>query len=208
MKNPEKFKFIIFDLDGVIFDSKKNMEKSWNDVCKKHNINVKFENYFDKIGVPFEKILINLGLNPDKTFFKTFQQASLKNINLIQPYPWVIKQFKFLQQKKIKFSILTSKDLKRSKYLLNKYKILPQTIHCPEKKFRGKPYPDQIFDCLEKNKINKKDACFIGDTYIDYLAAKKANIGFIFAKYGYGIDKKIYKNKILKFKDISKYLVT
>ena len=39
------------------------------------------------------------------------------------------------------------------------------------------------------------------------MAAKKANIGFIFAKYGYGIDKKIYKNKILKFKDISKYLV-
>ena len=46
----------------------------------------------------------------------------------------------------------------------------------------------------------------MGDTYVDYMAAKKANIGFIFAKYGYGIDKKIYKNKIFKFKDINRYL--
>ena len=32
----------------------------------------KFKNYFDKIGLPFEKILISLGLNPDKKVFKTF----------------------------------------------------------------------------------------------------------------------------------------
>ena len=47
----------------------------------------------------------------------------------------------------------------------------------------------------------------MGDTNIDYLTAKRAKIGFIFAKYGYGREKKIYKNKILNIKDLNKYLI-
>lgn len=206
MKKNLKFKFFIFDLDGVLFDSKKNMKKSWNSVKKKHKINCSFESYFNKIGSPFDKILIDLNIKPNKKISKTYQGTSQKYIDLIKPYPWVNINFTMLNKKKIKFSILTSKDSKRSKFLLKKYNILPQTIHCPEKKLRGKPYPDQILDCLKKNNIKKKDACFIGDTNIDYLAAKRANISFIFAKYGYGVDKKIYVNKLTKFKDIKKYL--
>ena len=53
MQKPEKFKFIIFDLDGVIFDLKK-IWKVWSYVCRKHNINVKFKNYFDKISLPLK----------------------------------------------------------------------------------------------------------------------------------------------------------
>ena len=49
---------ILFDLDGVLFDTKKNMEKSWNDVNKNFNLKIKFEDYFSKIGVPFQKILM------------------------------------------------------------------------------------------------------------------------------------------------------
>ena len=206
MRKKNNFNFFIFDLDGVIFDSKQNMKKSWKNVCIKHNIDIKFKKYFDQIGKPFEQILINLGLDPNKKIFKTFQSSSIKNINLIQPYPWVNYVFKFFKKKGVKYSILTSKDLKRSKYLLKKYNISPETIHCPEKKLRGKPYPDQIFDCIKKNKIKKKNTYFVGDTYIDYMAAKKANIQFIFAQYGYGIGKKIYKKKISKFKDVIKYI--
>ena len=55
MKKNLKFKFFIFDLDGVLFDSKKNMKKSWNSVKKKHKINCSFESYFNKIGLPFDK---------------------------------------------------------------------------------------------------------------------------------------------------------
>ena len=205
MKKKNNFKFIIFDLDGVIFKSKQNMKKSWQDVRVKHKIDVKFKEYFKQIGKPFEQILINLGLDPKKEIFKTFQSSSLKNINLIKTYPWVNYVFKFFKNNGIKYSILTSKDLKRSTYLLKKYNISPETIHCPQKKLRGKPYPDQIFDCLKKNNIKKKNTYFVGDTYIDYMAAKKANIKFIFAEYGYGANKKMYKNKISKFKDVIKY---
>ena len=121
MKKNLKFKFFIFDLDGVLFDSKKNMKKSWNSVKKKHKINCSFESYFNKIGSPFDKILIDLNIKPNKKISKTYQGTSQKYIDLIKPYPWVNINFIMLNKKKIKFSILTSKDSKRSKFLLKKY---------------------------------------------------------------------------------------
>jgi beta-phosphoglucomutase-like phosphatase (HAD superfamily) len=51
---------IIFDLDGVLFDSKKNMEISWNFVKKKYQLKIKFESYFQNIGMPFLNILKKL----------------------------------------------------------------------------------------------------------------------------------------------------
>ena len=56
-------KLIIFDLDGVIPDSKENMRVSWNAVNKSLNLKISFKKYFDKIGMPFEDILKKLRIN-------------------------------------------------------------------------------------------------------------------------------------------------
>ena len=50
-------KLIIFDLDGVIVDSEKNMRHSWEHVKKKYKINKNFNDYKKKIGLPFKNIL-------------------------------------------------------------------------------------------------------------------------------------------------------
>ncbi len=206
MKDFGKKSLIIFDLDGVIFDSKKNMESAWNKTTKKFNLKVNFPKYFSKIGMPFLKILESLGIKANHKIYECFRDESLKKIDLIKPYKYVLNEFKYLKKKKIKFSIVTSKDYKRSKFLLNKFKIRPCSIHCPNKNLRGKPYPDQLLYSLKKNKVKARDAWFVGDTKIDYMAAKNAKIKFIFAKYGYGKDNKLYKNKISNFKEIKKFI--
>jgi len=55
-------KLIIFDVDGVLIDSKKNMRLSFNKMIKKNKMNLKFENYFNQIGLPFSSIMKNLGI--------------------------------------------------------------------------------------------------------------------------------------------------
>ena len=39
-------KMIVFDLDGVLIDSRENMKVSWQQVNKKLNFGVKFSDYF------------------------------------------------------------------------------------------------------------------------------------------------------------------
>lgn len=202
MKDFVKESFIILDLDGVIFDSKKNMEAAWKKTSKKFNLNVSFPEYFSKIGMPFLKILKSLGIKTDERIYKCYKEASIDKVHLIRPYKNVLNELKYLKKNKIKFSIVTSKDFRRTKYLLNKFGIQPSSIHCPNKKLKGKPHPDHLLFSLKKNKIKKKDAYFVGDTKIDFLAAKSAKIKFIFAKYGYGKNKKIYKYQISNFKQI------
>tara|TARA_Y100000816_G_C26071466_1_gene563642 strand:+ start:214 stop:840 length:627 start_codon:yes stop_codon:yes gene_type:complete len=206
MKDFNKKTFIIFDLDGVLFDSKKNMQVAWETTSKKFKLNTSFNAYFNKIGMPFLKILKSLNIKQDNKIYKCFKDVSLKNIHLIKPYKDVENFFKFLEKMKIKYSIVTSKDFKRSKFLLNKFNIKPISVHCPSKRLRGKPYPDQLLYTLKKNKIRNMDACFVGDTKIDYIAAKRANITFIFAKYGYGENKKLYKYPISNIKQIIKFI--
>ena len=98
-----KFKFFIFDLDGVLFNSKRNMEKAWSSVKNKYHIKVSFNSYFDKIGMPFDKILVSLKIKPDNKIFKTFQLQSIKYIDLVKPYPSVKKSLEILKKKKLNF---------------------------------------------------------------------------------------------------------
>ena len=53
-------KLIAFDLDGVLIDSLKNMEMSWDIVKLHHNIEVPFDEYRKHIGKPFFDILDEL----------------------------------------------------------------------------------------------------------------------------------------------------
>ena len=42
INSDKKYNYFFFDFDGVVFDSKKNMENSWNQVMKKYSINKNF----------------------------------------------------------------------------------------------------------------------------------------------------------------------
>ena len=93
-------KLIIFDLDGVILDSKSNMRESWKKVCEKLKLKVSFNEYFKKIGLPFGKILSELNIkNNIKLAEKIYRQESIKNFKLIKLYPTVAETLKFLKKK-------------------------------------------------------------------------------------------------------------
>lgn len=204
----KNYYFFIFDLDGVIFDSKKNMNYSWNLTKKKFNLKPDFNQYFKFLGLPFDEILLKLKIKPNKKIKNFYFNQSQKNINKVKLYSGVKKFLNILRVRKIKFSIVTSKNYMRSKNLLSKFNINPSSLHCPRKNIKGKPYPDQLLLAIKKNKfMNKKNyVCFVGDTKIDYSAAVAANIDFIFASYGYGKLKKKVK-KISKFGDLKNFLM-
>ena len=60
MKNFKNKKLILFDLDGVLIKSLKNMQMAWTITNKKFNLNISFKNYKKHIGKPFTNILNTL----------------------------------------------------------------------------------------------------------------------------------------------------
>ena len=187
-KNKINKKVLIFDLDGVLVDSKINMRKAWTAVQKKFNFQEKkFKDYFSKIGQPFNIILSQLSiLNNHKQIKKCYDSNSIKNLDIVKFYPKIIKELKLLYSKNFYLCIVTSKDKIRTNLMLGDAKKLFSIIQCPQKNLIGKPYPDQILNVIKKLNVKKKDCVYIGDTNIDYLSAKNAKIDFIFAEWGYG----------------------
>ena len=202
-----KFKNIIFDLDGVLINSRSNMNKSWSSTSKKYNLEIKFTEYEKFIGLPFRKILSKLNIKTNiSDIEKFYADQSLKNINKIKLYAHVKNILKQLNKKKIHYAIVTSKDKIRTLKIIEMFNIAPTSIHSPEKKFKGKPYPDQLNYCIKKNNFKKKNTCYVGDMHVDYVASKRAGISFIFANYGFGKDSLNYKFKIKAFTDLRKFI--
>ena len=202
-----KKKLLIFDLDGVIIDSEKNMNSAWNYVQQKYSLeNVKFKNYFKHIGRPFNEILKKLGIKKNHNKIKkTYQLASIKFKKQIRYFNNTILVLNKFYKENYILSIVTSKDLNRTKKFLKNNIKLFQYIECDNNKDRGKPFPDKINKIISKSKLDKSYCVYIGDTNIDFKTAKNAKIDFIFAKWGYGINYN-YKYKCDKIINLPKMI--
>lgn len=203
-----KINLIIFDLDGVLIDSKKNMHLSWKKVQNLFNIKIKFKSYFKNIGLPFNQIIKKLGIKNkiDKVFYE-YKKESIKNFSKIRLYSGVTSTLKKLK-KNYKIAIVTSKDSYRTSIILNRFNInFFDQIVCFSKKFKGKPSPDQIVKVLKSLNQKKNRSVYVGDMLVDYKAACAAGVEFVHAKYGYGKKYNFYKNYINKFSDIKKLLI-
>ena len=194
----------LFDLDGVIIDSKNNMEITWNFVNKKFKLNTSFKKYFLLIGRDFQEILKKLKIK-NKNFDeieKTFKNQSIKNFNKYKLYPKVKLILNKLKSKKIKIGIVTSKDCHRTKKILRKFSLKFDEVRCSDGKLNGKPRPDKILSIINKLKIKKKNTVYVGDMMVDKLTARNAGVEYIHALYGYSPKKIIHKNTIQSFNEL------
>lgn len=198
-----KIKLVMFDLDGVLFDSKHNMKISWNAVSKKFYLKIEFKKYFKNVGLPFQKILRNLGIKSNfKNIENYYQKKSIENFSKIKIYPNIKKTINYLNKKKIKTAIVTSKHKKRTIKLIKKFNLKVDIVVCPSKNLKGKPYPDQLLKAIKLAKVKNSQSVYVGDMFVDYKAAKKSKSQYIHANYGYGKSNQKYNYFIRRPDDI------
>ena len=184
--NP-KYKLILFDLDGVLIDSKRNMELSWSAVQATFELNVPFEKYFELIGRPFNDIMTELGLNDQADKIKSvYNVASSCRIDLIDTYNNCIEVVEKIKKMGIRIGVVTSKDKIRTLEILKIFNLLFDVVECPDDKSRGKPSPDPLFRAMLKCQRDPSETVYIGDMDVDLGAAKRAGIDYIHADWGYG----------------------
>ena len=179
-------KLYIFDLDGVLIDSKRNMEASWNRWKITHGLDPSFADYFEHIGKQFEAILYAIGIEDNhKEIYDPYGGASLDNQDLITIYPGVIETLRKLKDNDNKIAIVTSKHANRTMVMI---KNLPKFdfVCSPRPGLRGKPAPDQLLFCMSMCNTDPQDADYVGEMKVDYMASQIAIINFIHANYGYG----------------------
>ena len=95
-----KYKLIVFDLDGVILDSKKNMQISWQNIKDRFDIKQSFDDYFEKIGRPFKMILDDLKIyNNQNLIEKLYFESTISNEKHLKFYDGVFQTLQYLKKK-------------------------------------------------------------------------------------------------------------
>ena len=182
-------KLLGFDFDGVIIDSIRCMEKSWNITSKEFHLGIPFESYSLNIGLPFESILSRLGVPSylSDNIKCRYLELSEEYSGLVQPFPEVLD---FLLRascsESVKTCVITSKPKARAQTLMSSLGLGHIFLICPEDVGRGKPFPDPLFFANDFFSIRSDMSLYVGDMNSDYLAARSAGWDFAFAAWGYG----------------------
>jgi phosphoglycolate phosphatase len=189
--NNSRFKrtkeLVLFDLDGVLLDSKENMRLSWESVRREAGVTVPFDRYFAEIGRPFGSILDRLDLSDHSVAIEAaFRTASMENIGVLKFYPGVIETLSRLETAGIKFGIVTSKDILRTSAILAMLSSTFSCIQTPDNELRGKPAPDHLLLAMSKVGVDPINTLYVGDMAADHEAAMRAGIDYAHASWGYG----------------------
>ena len=202
---------LIFDFDGVIFNSHLIKTKAFFYIFKKygHDIALKSKNFHLKNinrsrYFKFNYIIKNI---PDennisiKKLDNTFDRFVSKKIKMLKISPYLL-QFLKKNKSKYKFFISTATPQKKVNQILKE-----KNLHKYFNKIYG--YPKSKKEHIYEIKKNKQSTIFIGDSYSDYLVAKYTKTFFILKinSENYYFRNKFKMNKINSFKFLDQKLV-
>lgn len=203
---------IIYDLDGTIINSSKDIVNSFNYAFKVNNLKIRIDNkffinnanlgsrYFIKKATKGKKINI---LKLQNDFQKYYELNFYKNSNLKKG---VRKFLKFTKKKKYVNILCTNKKEQTAVKILKKYKIYNyfKFIVGYDTFKEKKPEPKFIKKIYKKFKLQKTNTIMIGDTEVDSMLAIRAKIKFFLVEKGYTNKKDFFYN--FKFKNFEQII--
>ncbi|MCF0147348.1 MAG: HAD-IA family hydrolase [Clostridium sp.] len=207
----EKYKCIIFDLDGTVLNTERmNFIPLQRLIKEEIGMEILYEDLLKYKANAGKKTLEELGFkNIEKSYDKW-----VKYINEFEEeallYEGFEEVFKVLNDKNIICGVASSKT--KAQYEIDFVsKGLDKYIKCEvlaDDTERHKPFPDPLLKVAEILDINPKECIYIGDTVVDSIATKAAGMDFGIALWGAdnleGIEADYEFNKpmdILKFLD-------
>jgi len=199
-------KIIIFDLDGTLIKSKKDIIESFNLALKKYRIkidepfflkNASLGSYYflKKIFRSDKKKLNVVCDNFKKIYFKNCTKKTTLTPGIKKFLKWTIKN-NFINV------ISTNKSLKLSFKILKYFNLTNyfNGIYAFDNSIFKKPNKKHLKNILSDFKVIPQNAVYFGDSQIDSKMAFSCRVKFILLKRGYTDlpESKIYRNKLIK----------
>ena len=110
------FKTALFDMDGVLLDSRPVMEKAWQETCRSYDCDIPFDDYIKHVGKPFEEILKKLSIPNEmhRGMKKRYGLEAASMQNLASLYRGTVKVLRTLKYSGMQVGIVTSKEFWRA----------------------------------------------------------------------------------------------
>ncbi len=187
LRRQRRKNLILFDLDGVIVDSRANMAAAWLNVQTELGVTMPFERYFAEIGRPFPDIMVRLGLaDQGKAIEAAYRQGSSRLLHDTPFFDGIESLLSSAAGTGVKLGIVTSKDRTRTQLVLDRLAVDFAVVMTPGEPLRGKPAPDHLLYAMATCNCDPSETVFIGDMDSDAEAAQRAGVDYAHVAWGYG----------------------
>ncbi|MBT4910788.1 MAG: HAD-IA family hydrolase [Alphaproteobacteria bacterium] len=202
---------IIFDLDGVLYDSKKfhfeALNKALNKVSKKYEISFQEHvNIYD--GLPtlkkLELLTSNKGLDITlhESIWQDKQIITAGLLDQIELNTELKKNLETLKEEKYKLAVASNSIKKTVIKVLENLNIIQlfDLIISNEDVLNAKPHPEMYWNCMSQLKILPKETFIIEDSPVGRLGAKMSGANYLFVNSSDDLNNAFFEN-ILNYND-------
>lgn len=199
-----KYKYIIFDLDGTLFDTSEGIIKSINYTLDKMGYpQISEEEKYSFIGPPIKTSIQNkFNLSDEDADFATnifrdrYKNYDLYNAKL---YDGIKELLELLKFNNINMAVATYKREDLALSLVEHFELKKYfDIIKGADSFNKMTKTDVIASCLIYENIKRNQILMIGDSESDYISSQNLSINFLGVTYGFGFK----KNDIDNYKNI------
>ena len=180
-----KVKLIIFDMDGLMFDTERLIYKSWKETCKKYKQNISDEIFKKTIGLNWKRTI---------EVYKKYYGSSLpyediidETMNIFENFirsegvplkEGVLELLDYNKKKQLKMAVATSTRRDRTELMLNlsgtgKYFDI---VVCGDEITNGKPDPEIFLETAKKLNCRPENCIVLEDSKNGIIAAYKAGM--------------------------------
>jgi HAD superfamily hydrolase (TIGR01509 family) len=182
-----KIRCVVYDCDGVLFDSLEANTKLYNDLCALVGRGPLKEEEMQYVHTHtvFEALHFIFGKEDDleKKALEILKQkqVDLKNyVIYLKMEPHLLQALESLKEKGILRAINTNRTTSM-KYIMERFNLWPyfeMVVTALDVK-NPKPHPESIEKIVRELNLNKEEAIFVGDSDVDQQTAKSSGIKFI-----------------------------
>ena len=180
-----KIKAVLFDMDGVIFDTEREYLKEWEAIFKKYGYKMKKEIYISVMGRGRKKVKeifkekFGEDLPIDKMYIEKDKmlKEAVEN-NKVPLKEGALELLEFLKENGYKIALATSAKRERVKIQVRHAKIenIFDAIVCSEDITNSKPDPEIFLKAAEKVCVNPENCIVIEDSEAGIKAAFNAKM--------------------------------
>ncbi len=196
---------LIFDLDGTLLDTLKDLNEAVNYTMKQYNYPLRsMTQTRNDIGNGVAKLIARSipdnESNPNyQKCLETFKQYYMTHYSVYtKPFPYMKETLIKLKERGYRLSVVTNKVNDIAQDIINTfYPNIFDYVLGEGPNFKKKPAPDMVNYVIKKLKLKRRKIIYIGDTEVDYQTAKNAKVKPILVTYGYR-----NRDQLIKIEDV------
>jgi lysyl-tRNA synthetase, class II len=180
----QKYKAVLFDLDGTLLDTNGFILQSLNYVLNKYfNVTISESEYKPYHGIGFKSLFAAKEIDKDEfeKYRGEYVEHQLANMHNVAMFDHVTTLLEHLQEKGLLLGIYTNASKIKATQLIKQIGLdkYMHTILTRDDVAHKKPHPQGIMDFMQEHNLKPSEVLYIGDTLVDIFASRAAGVDVI-----------------------------